>query len=105
MEAGKGRLDRVEIRLSRRVVRISWDSRTELLARLRRLESAGPIVRAFEAVGASRPVELDREQKATMYAVLDVWLQNVPVDEFPEDVMDLRYVLDGDLTQEGSGRA
>jgi hypothetical protein len=40
-----------------------------------------------------------------MYAVLDVWLQNVPADEFPEDVMDLRYVLDGDLTQEGSGRA
>jgi hypothetical protein len=105
MEAGWGRLDRVEIRLNRRVVRISWASRTELLAQLRQLESARSIVQAFEAVGASRPVELDREQKATVYAVLDVWLQNVPVDEFPEDVMDLRYVLNCDLTQEGSGRA
>ena len=77
----------------------------ELLARLRQLESAGPIVRAFEAVGASRPVELDREQKAIVYAVLDVWLRNVTVEGFPEDVMDLRYVLNRELTQEGSGGA
>jgi hypothetical protein len=40
------------------VVVISWTERQELLERLRKVEDAEGLVGRFEAVGASRPVEL-----------------------------------------------
>ena len=55
------RLDRVAIQTSRGAVELPWSSRDELLREIRHLESAKPVVAAFDSVGASRPVELDRE--------------------------------------------
>jgi hypothetical protein len=40
-----------------------WDSRAALLEEIRQLDSARPIIDAFEAVGVSRPVTLRQEQK------------------------------------------
>jgi hypothetical protein len=52
-------IDRVRIALSCETVTIPWESRQALLDRLRRVESLTGVVEAFEAVGTSRPVELD----------------------------------------------
>jgi hypothetical protein len=41
------------------VVVIPWESRDRLLEELRRLDDASDVITAFEAVGATRPVELD----------------------------------------------
>ena len=62
------RLDRVQVETRYGSVVISWAAREAILDELRGLESARGAVAAFEAVGASRPVELDQEGKS---AVLD----------------------------------
>jgi hypothetical protein len=54
-------------------VEIPRSSRQALLAEIRGLESMKPIRTAFEAVGASRPVELTVDQRAELLHVLEVW--------------------------------
>ena len=54
-----GRLNRVLVDVRGAVVVIPWDSRDRLLDELRRRDDGEDVIRAFEAVGASRPVELD----------------------------------------------
>jgi hypothetical protein len=57
--AGVGRLNRVLVAIKPGVVQIPWESRDRLLDELRRHDSGRTVVAAFEAVGATRPVELD----------------------------------------------
>jgi hypothetical protein len=71
MEAG--RLDRVHINLAGEIVVISWDERDVLLEELAFAEGTKPIRERFEAVGASRAVELDAEQRARLRIALDAW--------------------------------
>ena len=52
-------------------VRLPWKSREYLLRKLRTTPGAEGIVNAFEDVGATRPVELNTEEKALLYRVLD----------------------------------
>lgn len=52
-----GRLDRVSVGTQYGTVAISWEARDAVLAEFR------AVVSAFEAVGASRPVMLDRAEK------------------------------------------
>jgi hypothetical protein len=51
-------------------VEISWASREALLDEIRLRESGEDVVRSFEAVGASRPVSLDREGKIILFDAL-----------------------------------
>ena len=79
------RLDRVEVQTAQRVVVITWEERERLLARLLTPdvvprgrtavvpESRREIVRAFTAVGASRPVSLTAGQRDELLAVLSVF--------------------------------
>jgi len=71
MEAG--RLDRVRVDVAREIVEISWDERDVLLEELAFAVDTKPIRVKFEAVGASRPVELDAEQRARLRTALDDW--------------------------------
>ena len=65
MEAS--RLDRVRIDVAGNFVEITWDERDTLLGKLRVLAGCETIVQNFaEAVGASRPVELDDEQRSRL---------------------------------------
>ena len=57
------------------VVRISWDTRTVLLRRLREQRGTLAIVRVFEAVGATRPVELTDDGKNVLLGVVSAWLE------------------------------
>jgi hypothetical protein len=60
------RLDRVRIATRYGECEIRWTCRAEWLAKIRQLESehGDEVIRAFQAVGASRPVELDHDGKA-----------------------------------------
>jgi hypothetical protein len=71
MEAS--RLDRVRIDVAGEIVEITWDERDVLLEELAFAVDAKPIRVKFEAVGASRPVELDVEDQARLRTALDEW--------------------------------
>jgi hypothetical protein len=71
MEAS--RLDRVRIDVAGEIVEISWDERDVLLEELAFAADTKPIRVRFEAVGASRPVELDDEDRARLRTALDDW--------------------------------
>jgi hypothetical protein len=80
------RLDRVTIRLDAGDITISWEARQALLARLfhanikdriiARGTSTDEILRAIEAVGATRPLELAEPQRLLLLHVLRTWSKN-----------------------------
>jgi hypothetical protein len=71
MEAS--RLDRVRIDVAGEILEISCDDRDVLLAELAFAADTKPIRVKFEAVGASRPVELDAEDRSHLRKALDDW--------------------------------
>jgi hypothetical protein len=80
------------------VVVIPWRSCDLLLARLRELEGGRGVVNAFEAVGASQPVELSANQGVLLLKLIeDDWLGNDPLDTLPEGLRGLRDALQDDL--------
>lgn len=92
------RLDRVVVETFRGPIELPWASRAALLTELRRLDSTAGIVAAFEAVGATRPVELTVEQRAELAGLLNFWMNQVQVDGLPEGVYDLRCALVDEFT-------
>lgn len=93
------RLDQVTIPLSRETIELPWDSRTALLEQIKHLESCRPIRDAFDAVGATRPVELTPEQKGTLIEIINHWSTQVRggYDSLPEGLGNLRHALHDDL--------
>lgn len=88
------RLDRVAIATSRDVIELSWASRDSLLHEIRNLgENATPIRAAFEAVGASRPVELSRAEQTTLFSAIEIWADSVTVEALPPGIWRLRCAL------------
>ena len=71
MEAS--RLDRVRVDVSGEIVEISWDERDALLEKLETITGCDTIVEKFDAVGASRPVHLDDEQRSRLRVALELW--------------------------------
>jgi hypothetical protein len=67
------RIDEVRIQAGGETVVISWAELEELLERLRRVEGAAGLVERFEAVEASRPVELEAGDAAVLTALLLSW--------------------------------
>lgn len=88
------RLDRVAIATSHDVIELSWASRDSLLHEIRNLgENAKPIRTAFEAVGASRPVELSFGEQTTLFRAIERWAASVTVDVLPPGIWRLRCAL------------
>jgi hypothetical protein len=91
------RHDHVSIRVDRdggsNAVRLPWRSRELLLRKLRTMPDAEGIVTAFEAGGATTPVELDAEQKLVLYGVLDDRSFTTGFHELPEGFYELRNAL------------
>jgi len=95
------RLDRVAISTSHDVVELSWASRDSLLHEIRNLgQNAKPIRAAFEAVGASRPIELSHAEQTTLFRAIEIWADSVTVEALPPGIWQLRCALadqlDGD---------
>ena len=89
------RLDTITVALSRGDVTISWDARQALLARLQHINDSSSLRAMFEAVGATRPVELNPAQRATLLGLLDEW--TLEDDALPADLIGLRDALSEDL--------
>jgi hypothetical protein len=71
MEAS--RLDRVRIDVAGDVVEITWHERDVLLHELAAAPGSKDIRVKFEAVGASRPVELNEGDRSRLRSALDDW--------------------------------
>ena len=88
------RLDKVTIALSRGDIVIDWDTRQALMARLLHVGTRARIRDTFQAVGATRPVELRPGQRAALLQVLDDWLaDNTGYAPMPEELFTLRDAL------------
>jgi hypothetical protein len=98
------RLDRVQITTSGGAVVIPWATRDQILERLRQRRDALPIIRAFEAVGATRPVELDTNGKALLIEALGSWIDRLGEGEAPAGLAELRVALLDDLDAAGYWR-
>jgi hypothetical protein len=87
------RLDRVAITTTRATIELPWGSRDRLLHEIRNLDGADKIRTAFEAVGASQPVPLSRDDQLILYKAIDGWANSVTVDELPDGIWNLRCAL------------
>jgi hypothetical protein len=68
-----GRLDRAQVDVSGEIIEISWGERDALLEKLETIAGCDTIVEKFDAVGASRPVHLDDEQRSRLRVALEHW--------------------------------
>jgi hypothetical protein len=64
-----------------------------MLERLRREGDVGPIVAAFEAVGATSPVKIPRSAKPRLLAIVEAWLFEVHTSGLPDGIFELRNAL------------
>ena len=88
------RLDRVTIALSRGDIVIDWETRQALMARLLHVGTRARIRDSFQAVGATRPVELRPGQRAALLQVLDDWSADADASaRMPEELFILRDAL------------
>jgi len=93
------RLDHVQVLTADGPVTISWYARDQLLDRIRHLETLAPVVRAFEAVGATRPVELYPEGKQLLLDVIETWgRDDGGLERLPDGITQLRHALADELT-------
>ena len=67
------RLDSVQVDVAGEIVEINWDERDALLEKLEGVAGCDTIVEKFDAVGASRPVHLDDEQRSRLRVALELW--------------------------------
>jgi hypothetical protein len=71
------RLDRVRVDVAGEIVEISWHERDMLLQELSFVAGSKTIREKFEAVGASRPVELDEMERPHLRAALEDWERDI----------------------------
>jgi hypothetical protein len=94
------RIDRVTVAMNATdAVTLSWNARQSLLDRLKREDGTDTIVTAFEAVGATRSVELTVAQRATLLQALERWA-SLAYDGFKSilpELEQLRHALEDDL--------
>jgi hypothetical protein len=67
------RLARVHVEVAENLVEITWGERDTLLDKLRFVTGCETIIERFWSAGASRPVELDDEQRSRLRVTLELW--------------------------------
>ena len=94
------RLDRVTVALNSGNVSFSWDERQALMRRLQHVQSSARIRASFDAVGASRRVELSTGQRTALLLTLEGWaLDSDGPEPMPEGLRELRNALLRDLSE------
>ena len=92
------RLDRVTVVLNRGNVTLTWDTRQALMRRLQYVQETARLRVAFEAVGASLPVDLTGSQRTALLLVLEGWSLDLDGHErMTKDLFQLRDALIADL--------
>jgi hypothetical protein len=84
------RLDRVTVALGDREVIVSWNTREALMAQMQDFD-ATELREAFDAVGATRPVELGPSQRDALLQLLEAWSRDE--DPMPKELVELRDAL------------
>jgi hypothetical protein len=75
-------------------IKITWATQRELLKLLQRAAGTLNVILHFENVGASRPVELDRDGNERVYRALTYWLEHPALGQpFPDDARALWAAL------------
>jgi hypothetical protein len=93
------RLDRVTVTTRYGDVELPWASRDALLQEIRHLESARSTIAKFEAVGATRPVVLEPDEKNLVVEAIHVMSRNAGgMQNLPEGLEQLRHNLVDELT-------
>jgi hypothetical protein len=68
------RLNRAQVDVAGTIVEITWSERATLLRKLQTVAGGDAIVqKLIDAVGASRPTELDDEQRSRLRVTLERW--------------------------------
>jgi hypothetical protein len=80
------------------VVEIPWDSRDALVQEIRGSADAKPVIAAFLAVGATRPVELDGAGKTLVLETIRR-MQSAGQGRLPRGLFGLVMALVGDLDE------
>ena len=94
------RLNRVQVATrTAGTVTISWAARQELLERAHQWTEGAEIQRRFEAVGATRPVELHAPQKESVLRLIERWVSEVGPRNAPDGIVRLRDALLEDEAQ------
>jgi hypothetical protein len=97
MGANVGIGDTVTVCTSRDTVVIPWETRQELVGRLRRLQrfdpAAATAMHAFEQVGPTDPVVLSAEAERVLTEAVDLWLLELGIPGLPEGIWELRGAL------------
>jgi hypothetical protein len=89
-------MNRVLVAVPGAEVVVPWESRDALLDELRRRDDAGEVIAAFEAAGATRPVELDvYSQVVVVETIRD--MQRRPEGGLPDGLRDLLAALVDEL--------
>lgn len=91
------RLDQITVALNRGDVALTWEARQALMARLQHVHDSSSLRATFEAVGATRPVELNPAQRATLLGLLEEW--SLEQDAMPAELNELRDALSEDLAE------
>ena len=74
----RSRLDQVHVDVAGTLVEIAWAERDWLLRKIATVAGFETIIEKFKAVGASRPVELDFDERARLRAPLEFWEHELP---------------------------
>jgi len=93
------RLNQVTVTTTRGDVVIPWSSRQALLGELERFSFTYPIRAAFQAVDASRPVQLTPHEKHDLAGLIHRWCRQTPggFDGLPPGMRELWNALKDDL--------
>jgi hypothetical protein len=91
------RLDQITVAPNRGDVTLTWDARQALLARLAHVHDSSSLRATFDAVGATRPVEMNPAQRATLLGLLDEWSTDDKAEAMPTELTQLRDALREDL--------
>ena len=85
--------EQVVIALDGGTVRLAWETRQALLARLQHIRETVRLRASFDAGGATGPVELNRGQRAALLAAIDEWARDGTSAQMPEELLPLRDAL------------
>jgi len=95
------RLDHITVALNGGDVTITWNTRQALLRRLQHVQETARLRAAFDAVGASRSVELTSGQRSALQQALENWSRDEAYEQIPEELTLLRAALADDLNDTG----
>ncbi len=91
------RFDTLTVALARGDITFSRDTRQALMSRLQHVHDSSSLRAMFEGVGATRPVELNPAQRATLLGLLDEWTLDDDFEAMPTELDNLRHALRDDL--------